>query len=209
MDAPAKNARMAWVAIALAVVAALAGIALILMFLLEVPTNGPYYFGTTNDILGGLSFLMLPVLVVYLTRPIANSLGTQLALWIVVAALLLAALSSFLLAAELLSYNESTAITIVGFLTQAAWLIWVCRTYREASAMPQATARLGELVGAGYGVAIGLIGIAALLPSMSVSQLVIGAPGVLLFALAWAATPVWYVLLARYLRAARISTAAR
>ncbi|MET1043255.1 MAG: hypothetical protein ABWX59_03910 [Microbacteriaceae bacterium] len=202
MQASPQDARMAWVAIALAVATALAGIALILMFLIEVPTDGPYYFGTTNDVLGGLSFLLLAVLIIHLTRPIADSLATQVWLWIVVAVILISALSSFLLVAELVSFEESTAITIVGFLAQAGWLVWVCRAYREASAMPEGTTRLGELVGAGYVVALGLIGLAALLPPMSVPQLVLAVPGLLVFGLAWLATPVWYILLARYLRSA-------
>jgi hypothetical protein len=173
------------------------------MFIFEVPTNGPFYFGTTNDFLSGVQNLLLALLIFYVSRGAATSAASrafvQVAAWGTVAS----AISSFLLVLRLLSFDISTAVSTVVIILQAAWMLWLNTRLRAATDFPHGVSRFGQVIGGGLLLGIVLVGVAMLLPALSTPQVILFGAGVIVGGGLWVAWPVWYFLLGRHLHPAR------
>jgi hypothetical protein len=200
MPAPAGGAVTAGIAFALAVVTLFSGATLVVMYVVEVPTNGPYYFGTANDTLAGIGNLLLAFLVLRFGREAADTSGRRLFHRAVIVASLTGAVSSFLLVGKALEFEVSTAISIVAIIVQAVWLLWVCRRYLTHTDFNRGVCRFGMVIGAGLCIGLVLVGAAVLLPWLSWQQRVVGGLGLVLGGAVWLAWPVWYFVLGLRLR---------
>lgn len=200
MISTAMNARMSWVAFATAAVTLTAGGFLIAMFLFEAPYDGPYTFGRANDVLSALGNLMIAVLVLHVSRPAEGSVGPRAFVRIVVAASVIAAVSSILLLVGLLPFAASTVISISVILLQAAWMLWVNTRLYELGVFSRLLSRCGQLVGGGLWVGLLLVGISALLGWLTIPQVLVLGLGVFIAGGVWLAWPIWFVMLGVRLR---------
>jgi len=79
------------------------------------------------------------------------------------------------------------------------WLFLINRWLRLSAGLPVRVARLGEFLGAGTLAGGTVVGLGLLLPWMSWPQLVVFGVGGLLGVIGMLGTPVWFLLLVRYL----------
>ena len=201
MISTATNARMSWVAFATAGITLTAGAFLIAMFVLEAPYDGPYNFGRANDVLSALGNVMIAALVLHVSRPAERSAGSRVFARIVAAASVIAAVSSILLAVELLAFEASAATSIVVILLQAAWMLWVNTRLYELGVFSRLLSRSGQLVGGGLWLGLLIVGLSALFGWLTVAQVLILGLGVFIAGGVWLAWPLWFVMLGLQLRA--------
>ena len=170
-----------------------------LMYAIEVPRNGPYYFGAINDFGGGLYFLgSIPVLW-QIHRRLDDGPASRAALWTVVGSSVAAAGSSFLLAFHVIPFAPSTAVTVGAILVQSVWVTLVSGKLLRRGGWPKRLARLGR--GAGIAMLAGLpiLSLGFLAPSGSALRNALLAVGGTLSGAAWVGWPVWYLLIGRSL----------
>ncbi len=170
-----------------------------LMYAIEVPRNGPYYFGAINDFGGGLYFLgSIPVLW-QIHRRLDDGPASRAALWAVVGSSVAAAGSSFLLAFHLIPFAPSTAATVGAILVQSVWVTVVSAKLLRRGGWPKRLARLGR--GAGIAMLAGLpvLSLGFLAPSGSAARKALFGLGGTLSGGAWVGWPLWYLLVGRSL----------
>lgn len=194
------NARMSWVAFATAGVTLTAGGFLIAMFVLEAPYDGPYVFGRANDVLSAVGNVLIAALVLHVSRPAERPGRSRIFVRIVVAASVVAAVSSILLFSGLLAFEVSTAISIAVILLQAAWMLWVNTQLYELGVFSRLLSRCGQLVGAGLWMGLLTVGISAMFGWLTIAQVLILGLGVFIAGGVWLAWPIWFVMLGVHLR---------
>ena len=91
----------------------------------------------------------------------------------------------------MLTFEQQLPIVLAAF---AALALWMLLTSRQLTG---AVARCGVLAGAGVLVAMPVVGLGLLFPSMSLPQLALFGVGALVGLPAWLAMPVWFLLLVR------------
>jgi hypothetical protein len=170
-----------------------------LMYAIEVPRNGPYYFGAVNDFGSGLYFLSSIPVIWQIHRRLDDGPGSRAALWTVVGSSVAAAGSSFLLAFHVIPFAPSTAVTVGGILVQSIWATVVNGKLLRRGGWPKRLARLGR--GAGIAMLAGLpvLALGFLAPGGSALRNGLFALGGTLSGAAWIGWPVWYLLLGRSL----------
>ena len=171
-----------------------------LMYAIEVPRKGPYYFGAINDFGGGLYFLSsIPVLRQIHRRLDDDGPASRTALWMVVGSSVAAAGSSFLLAFHVIPFAPSTAVTVGAIVVQSVWVTVVNGKLLRRGGWPKRLARLGR--GAGIAMLAGLpvLCLGFLAPSGSALRYALFALGGTLSGAAWVGWPVWYLLVGRSL----------
>ncbi|MGO4690658.1 hypothetical protein [Glaciibacter sp. 2TAF33] len=203
MSTPSRDAVTAGIAFALAAVTLFSAATLMVMYIVEVPTNGPFYFGAANDTLAGIGSLLFAFLVLRFGREAADTSVRRLFHRAVIVASLASALSSFLLVAKVLEFEVSTALSIVAIIVQAVWLLWVCQRYLAHTDFSRGVCRFGMVIGAGLCIGLALVSAAVLLPWLSWPQLTVGGLGLVLGGAVWLAWPAWYFVLGLRMRTHR------
>lgn len=189
-------ARLAYLVSAIGVAGVLT---LILMYAIEVPRGGPYVFGGINDVTGGLYSIAVIPLLLHLARegaPTARWLGFTRA---AVVSSALSSASSFLLVAKVLPFVPSTAISTLGIVVQAGWMLGFGLRARGSRRYPTGVLRLARLVGIGTFVGLPIAGLAFALPRESVARIATLSLGIGIGGGAWAAIPALWFLVGRAL----------
>lgn len=184
-------------------------VTLALMYAIEVPRDGPYYFGAINDFGSGLYFLSsIPVL-----RQIHLRLGdgpvNRAALWAVGGSSVAAAGSSFLLAFHKVPFAPSTAVTVGAILVQSAWVTAVNAKLLRRKGWPKRLARLGRGVGIAMLAGMPVLALGFVASSGSALRYALFGVGGILGGVAWLGWPVWYLLVGRSLSQAGKQSASR
>lgn len=193
------NVRMSWLAFATAGVTLLEGAFLIATFVAEVPTNGPYNLGRTTSALSALANVMIAALVIYVSRPAERELGSRAFVRVVAAASIIGAASSILLVFGLLAFEISTVISATVLLLQAAWMLWANTRLYELGVFSRLLSRCGQLVGGGLWLGLLLVGASALLPYLTLPQVIVLGIGLFIGGGVWLAWPFWFVMLGLHL----------
>jgi hypothetical protein len=174
----------------------LAGAVLVaLMFAIEFPYNSPIEFGRMSDQVLVVSSTLIAIVVPWLSARAARTILARLGIGVVVLASLAAAASGYLLVEGRLRFLTSTAISVSALLIQYLWMLWLCRLLRRDPAFPPGTARFGILLPVAAFAGTALYALALLLPSDSWMALLGIVPAIVLGAVAWALTPVWFALM--------------
>ncbi|MHA6693488.1 hypothetical protein [Homoserinimonas sp. A520] len=207
MPAPARDARFAALSYALFAITLFTCISLILMYGIELPGGGSRWFGPASDILSGLSNLLLPFLIAHVGANAATTPGTRAFNWVVIVLSPVAAISSFLLVTDVLSFEVATPITVAVILLQAIWLFWVSGHFLADTDYPRRLARFGQAIGIGLVAGVVFVGAAVLFPWLSWPQLTLGVIGLIPGLAAWLSWPFWYLWLGRWLQPSKVDAA--
>lgn len=192
---------------AAAVTGVTAGVALGLMFAIEVPTDGPFVFGTTNDVLGGLYQLLIIPVLVEVGKELPEGTVRRVLQPLTVAAAAAGAASSALLVARVLPFPASTAVSMVAIGVQAGWMVAAGSQLLRRESFPRRTARLAQLIGVGFLGGGATVALGYALPAGSVGRWGLFIAGGLPGAATWIGWPLWYHLVARHLRSTGLRTA--
>ncbi len=169
------------------------------MYAVEVPRGGPYYFGTTNDALGGaFSLLIIPV-ILQVHRRVPKEAWTEPAKWVVVGACVAGSASSFLLVFRVLDFVPSTVVTVAAMIVQAGWFLLAHNKLRTVEGYPRSLATLGRFIGLALLTGLALAGVGYLLPGPDWLKWSVVGVGITAGAAAWVAWPYWYFKAARHL----------
>ena len=169
------------------------------MYAIEVPKDGPYFFGTINDATGGVFNLVIIPVVVQVHRRLRRTPGSEAAKWLVIVASGAGAASSFLLVFRKLDFAPSTGISVGAMAVQAAWFLLANRALSKAGGYPRDLAKLGQLIGGALVAALPVAGVTVVGRAPKWFRWGIGGAGVAVGATAWVAWPYWYYLAARHL----------
>ena len=170
-----------------------------LMYAIEVPQNGPYYFGAVNDFGSGLYFLgSIPVLW-QIHRRLDDGPLSRAALWTVVGSSVAAAGSSFLLTFHLIPFAPSTAVTVGAILVQSIWVIAVNAKLLRRGGWPKRLARLGRGAGVSMLAGLPILSLGFLAPSGTALRYALFALGGTVSGAAWIGWPAWYLLVGHHL----------
>ncbi|WP_448071271.1 hypothetical protein [Georgenia yuyongxinii] len=205
--AAAARRRAAACADAAAGVGTTSALALGLMFAIEVPTDGPFVFGTTNDVLGAaFNVLVIPVYA-ELGAELPPGPTRRVLLPLTVGASVVGAASGALLVARVLPFGPSTALSTASIAVQATWMLVSNDRLLRRSDFPRRLGRLGRAIGAAQLLGGAVVGAGLALRRGSLGRRAAfvagGVPGVA----AWALWPAWFYLAARYLDRARPAAA--
>jgi hypothetical protein len=170
-----------------------------LMYAVEVPRNGPYYFGAMNDFGGGLYFLSSIPVLWQIHRRLDDGPLSRTALWTVVGSSVAAAASSFLLAFHVMPFAPSTAVTVGTILVQSVWVTAVNTKLLRHGNWPKRLAKLGRGVGIAMLAGLPFLSLGFLGPSGSALRYALFGLGGTLTGAAWIGWPVWYLLVGRSL----------
>jgi hypothetical protein len=194
------DARLGLVAYAGGVVGIVGLAALGLMFAIEVPTGGPFRFGTANDIGGSIfAALFIPV-VVGLERHLPRTAWSRALAGVTVAASVAGIVLPLLLVSGRLSFEAETPLVVAAFELQSLWLLLAGRRMRGVPGLAGRLARMTEVVGASFIVGTAVAGASLALPAGSPAQLVVGGIGVAIGVVGWVGWPVWFLAVGRALR---------
>lgn len=185
-------------AVVLGILALLSGAFLVAMFVSLAAGRGTDPWGPVNDLLGGLVNALLAPFVLVVSRNATRGPASRAFVQLVAVACLLGATSGFLLVARRLSFEMSTAGSMVAIVVQVAWLFWLNVRLAADPGVPRAIPRFGRTVAFGLAAGIVLVGGSLALPSGSWMSWALIAPGVAAGAVAWIAWPIWYFLVSRH-----------
>lgn len=177
-------------------------VALGLMFALEVPTGGPYRFGTTNDVLGAVHNALLVPVVTAIADELPPGPVREVYTPVVLGSCAVGAASSALLVARALPFTPSTVLSVLAGAVQSTWLLATSRQLRS-QAESRALGEVGRAIGVGTIAGGAVAGVGALLPHGNPARRALLVTGMVPGAAAWLAWPAWLHLAARYLRVDR------
>ncbi|MFD1504261.1 hypothetical protein FE374_04240 [Georgenia yuyongxinii] len=196
---PLSRRRAATCADAAAGVGTTSGLALGLMFAIEVPTDGPFVFGATNDVLGAAFNLLVIPVYAELGSELPPGRTRDVLLPAAIGAGAVGAASGTLLVARVLPFAPSTALSTAAIAVQAVWMLVSNDRLLRRPDFPRRLGRLGRVIGAAQLLGGAVVGAGLALPRGSLGRraafVVGGLPGVA----AWALWPAWFYLAARYL----------
>ncbi|MGO4690647.1 hypothetical protein [Glaciibacter sp. 2TAF33] len=200
---------MSWVAFAVAAVNLVASVMFVVMFLAEVPLNGPYIFGRTYDVLFAVSSVLAVFLIAHLDGKVKGSAGLRIVGLLASVVLLAAAVALVLLALGVVGVWVSVPLAVAAMFLHGVWMFWVNRRLGADGIFSRLLSTWGRLTGAGLmiGLVIGAVGI--ILPPLTIPQLLVLGLGIFVAGGVWAAWPVWYLMLGARLRKADAAPRAR
>lgn len=169
------------------------------MYAIEVPKQGPYIFGTINDVTGGIFHLISIPVIVQVHRRLRRTPGSDAAIWLVIAASAAGSTSSFLLVFKKLDFTASTGISIGAMAVQAGWFLVAHRALVKSGEYPRDLAKLGQAIGGAVVAALPVAGLAAVEKAPAWIRWGVGGAGIAAGAAAWVAWPYWYLRAARHL----------
>lgn len=200
MSTRTTHVRLSALCFATAVLTLAADIFLILAYVFEVSTNGPYVYGRTHDSLGAIAALLTAIVVYRLSQQVRTSRGSRILVVTAVAASLASALCLLLALFGALDFWTSSVIAIAVLATRAVWMLWLNTRLYAQGMFPRLLSRIGQLVGGGILVGILLGAASLLLPWLTISQLAVLGVGVFIGGGVWLASPVWWLLVGGQLR---------
>jgi len=195
MSRNTPDARLSWLPFTLAVLSLIGSVLFVLMFLFEVPDNGPYRFGSAYQVVAAIGSVLSALLVVELSRKATRSTLAWTLVILLAAALMLNAVSALLFLAKSIDSGLSILGSAVVLLLQGVWMFWVNRRLGAEGVFPRLLATWGWLIGAGLVVGLLLAGIGLTFPQLSIPELLLLGPGIFIAGGVWVVWPVWYVLL--------------
>jgi hypothetical protein len=169
------------------------------MFALEVPRSGPYYFGTTNDAIGGVFSLVIIPVILQVHQRVPKAAWTEPVKWVVVAACAASSASSFLLVFRVLDFVPSTVVSIIGIIVQAAWFLLVHNRLQRVEGYPRSLSSLGRSIGGALLIGLPATGLGYLLPGPDWLRWTVVGVGTAVGAASWLAWPYWYFKAGRHL----------
>ena len=196
----AADARLGLVAYAGGVVGIVGIATLGLMFAIEVPTGGPYRFGSINDISGSIFAALFIPLVVGLERRLPRTAWSRGMAGVTVGASVAAIVLPLLLVSGRMSFETETPLVVAAFEVQSLWLLLAGRRMRGVPRFAGRLARITQAVGASFIVGTAVAGAGFALPSGSPAQLVIMGIGGAIAVIGWIGWPVWFLAAGRTLR---------
>lgn len=198
--APTRRSRLPALAYSTAVVTFVADILLMLTYVFEVATDGPYYYATAHRIFGAISHILIAALVIRLgrmTEPIGPS---RLLVGTTVVVSLLGAVFLLLGTSGLLGFSESSLIAVVVLIVQALWMLRANTWLYYQGVFPPILARSGQIIGGGLLIGIGLVAVSVFLPRLTLPHLIVLVAGVFIGGGQWLAWPIWFVMLGWQMR---------
>ena len=192
--------RAARFAYAAGVTGTLANLFLIAFYALQAshPENGTS-LGTANDLMGSLGTAFMIPVALALGERVPQRRAARFTQAAGLTAMALLTFSGPLLVLGVLAFEVETSIGVGAWMVLCLWLFLINRWLRLSAGLPVRVARLGEFLGAGTLAGGAVVGLGLLLPWMSWPQLVVFGVGGLLGVIGMLGTPVWFLLLVRYL----------
>jgi len=192
--------RAARFAYAAGVTGTLANLFLIAFYALQAshPENGTS-LGTANDLMGSLGTAFMIPVALALGGRVPQRRAARFTQAAGLTAMALLTFSGPLLVLGVLAFEVETSIGVGAWMVLCLWLFLINRWLRLSAGLPVRVARLGEFLGAGTLAGGAVVGLGLLLPWMSWPQLVVFGVGGLLGVIGMLGTPVWFLLLVRYL----------
>lgn len=199
MASVTRDAQMAWVAFAVAILGLIASVMLLVMFATEVPYDGPYVFGAGYEVLTAVTNALTAALIMHLSHFAGPSAGEKVLTPVLAVLLIVGAGSGILLVAHVVSYTISVAVSIMVLFLQGVWLFWFNRQMHRRQLLPRGVSTFGWLIGLAVmvGLVFGTLGL--LLPPLHIAQLLILGFGVFAAGGGWLIVPVWWVMVGVWL----------
>jgi hypothetical protein len=200
-----SDLRAAWLGEAGAVVGVAGLVTLGLMFALEVPSGGPYRFGTVNDFCGAaFSALFIPV-AAQVARRLPKQPRWQVFTRATYAAAVAGAILPLLLVSGALAFETQVPLVVACIELQSLWLVVAGRQLVRVPGLER-LGRVSTVVGSSFIVGTALFGAGLLAPADSPLRLGLWAVGGITGAAGYIGWPYWYHAVAGVLRrAARAS----
>ncbi len=190
-----RSVRLPALAYATAVVTLVADILLMLTYVFEVSTDGPYQYGTAHRALAAVSNLLIAV-VVLRASPIADDSGTgRLFARVTAGVSLLGTVAAVLGIPGILDFALSSVIAAGVLIVQALWMFWFNTLLREKRLLSRALSQGGRIIGGGLVIGIVLVAGSIFLPTLTFPHLIVLGLGVFIGGGQWLAWPVWFVML--------------
>jgi len=204
---PASAAALAF---SLAVVGGVTALCLIAMYAFELDSSAQKVFGPLSDI-GSVvwNVLLLPVVIGFGRSVLPRRWG-RLIVTITAASTVVSAVSSALLVIGVLSFEESTTLTVAAIFLQAGWLLAVGAGMRPVPGW-SVLGRTAEMIGVGFWIGSLLFAVSLLLGWGTMLQWIVMGIALVPGLLSWFGWPVWFYMLGRRITPtpARTSTSAR
>ncbi|TRW43241.1 hypothetical protein FJ693_18375, partial [Georgenia yuyongxinii] len=140
------------------------GLALGLMFAIEVPTDGPFHFGLTNDVLGAAFNLLVIPVYTELGSELPPGPTRDLLLPAAIGAGAVGAASGALLVARVLPFAPSSALSTAAIAVQAVWMFVSNDRLLRRPDFPRRLGRLGRAIGAAQLLGGAVVGAGLALP---------------------------------------------
>lgn len=176
------------------------GLFLLLMFISLGLGRGAAPWGPINDLLGGLSNLLLAALIPVLSRRAVGLPWERSAVWFLSGASVVAAASGFLLVAGKLGFEQSTAVSVVVIMLQVVWMLWLNRRFLRDPAVPTLVSRFGIAFAVLMLAGTLLLGLSFAAGSGTLTAKVLQVTGGTLGGAAWLSWPAWFILMGRHLK---------
>jgi hypothetical protein len=188
----------------LAAVTGLVSNALLLALYTVAQRNSAYeWTGPANDVIGAVSSgATIPVALALLTvlGESRSNATLRIATRLAIVAVALIIVLSVALVIGVIPFSVQGAAAGISVPLLFAWVLMVGRTGLTTGQLPGRLAFAAQLIGAAVLVATPLVALSLLLPGESLPQYIVGGTGLLLAVPAFAAFPIWLLLLSNRLR---------
>ena len=155
--------------------------------------------GPTNDVVGAVSSAAMVPMALGLFACLGRPRGLEVVTWAAVGAMVINVAASVLLLRDIIPFPAQAAAAVPAVAVIFGWLLLVGRAGRATRRLPASLSTAAVTIGAGLLAALPLLGAAALLPTGSRGQLLLGWIGLALGIAAFVAYPIWLLRLARSL----------
>lgn len=156
--------------------------------------------GPANDLVGALSSAAMVPMALGLLAHLGRPRHLIVATWAAVGAMAVLTTSSVLLLLEVIPFTAQAAASIPAVAIIFGWLLLVGRAAPATGHLPAPLSTAAVTIGAGLLAALSAAGAAALLPTASSGQELLGGTGLTLGIAAFVAYPIWLLRLAHALR---------
>jgi hypothetical protein len=185
----------------LAAVTGIVSNALLLALYTVAQRNSSYeWTGPANDVIGAVSSAATIPVALALVTVLGETRARRLATRLATGAMALIVALNLALVSDLIPFAVQGAGAGVAVVAMFGWVLVVGRTGRTTGRLPGRLGRAAEVIGAAALAATPLVGLSLLLPAGSIPQYLVGGAGLLLAGPAFAAFPVWLLLVSSRLR---------
>jgi hypothetical protein len=201
----ADDLRLARLAEVGAVVGVVGLVSLGLMFGIEVPNNGPYRFGTLNDLSGAAFNALLIPLALRMAREVPDDRVLQLATRGVVGAACAGIVLPLLLVGGVMPLQIQMPLVVAVIEAESLWLVLLGRSLRRAPDRGR-LARVSQVVGGSFLAGSALFGAGFAAPEGSPLRMAAWVAGGVIGIAGYIGWPYWFHAVGRSLRGARPQT---
>ncbi len=185
--------------IVLGVLTFTSGLFLLLMFISIGLGGSPDPWGPINDFLSGVANLMLAALIPVISRRAARGRWERHGVRLLSGASVLGAVSSFMLVAGRLGFEQSTAISIAVIVLQVLWMLWLNRRFVTDPGVPRRVSRFGMAFAVSLLAAMILVGTSFFVGAGAWASTALQTVGGAVGGVAWLSWPIWFLFLGRHL----------